>query len=174
MELDEGLGDLASKCREDGEHAEAAHPGQDPVLEANLVFVPPRPQWSAPASEVTHPAPGQEGGASEVGGEVSLADPKLGPHAPPDLFLTSEGQGEVDTIERHPVNVPLPVRPLPPHEAVARGADILIISGDKSQTSAEVRHDQPQTHLNRSAAVRLMLAAGSWGGRASWSVSQDT
>ena len=73
-----------------------------------------------------------------MGGEVSLADPKLGPHAAPDLLLSGKGQGEVDAIKRHPVNVPLPVRPLPPHEAVARGADILIISGDAGQTSDDV------------------------------------
>ena len=172
MELDEGLGDLASKGREHRKHAEAPHPGQDPVLETKLVFVPSRPQWPAPASEVAHSAPGQEGGAGEVGGEVSLANPKLCPHAAPDLLLSGEGQGEVDTIERHPVNVPLPVRPLPPHEAVAGGADILIISGDTDQTSDDA--SSAWTHLNRSVAVRLMLAPGNWAGRASWSVSQDT
>ena len=127
MELDEGLGDLASKCREHRKHAEAPHPRQDPVLETQLVFVPSRPQRPAPASEVAHPAPGQEGGAGEMGREVSRADPQLGPDTTPDLLLAGEGQREVDAIKRHPVNVSLPVRPLPPDEAVARGADILII-----------------------------------------------
>ena len=60
--------------------------------------------------------------------QVSLADPQLCPHTSPDLLLTSESQRQVDAIEGHPVNVSLPVRPLPPHKAVARGADILIIS----------------------------------------------
>ena len=61
-------------------------------------------------------------------GQVSLADPQLCPHTSPDLLLTSESQRQVDAIEGHPVNVYLPVTPLPPHKAVARGADILIIS----------------------------------------------
>ena len=60
--------------------------------------------------------------------EVSLADPQLSPHASPDLLLASESQRQVDAIEGHPVNVSLPVRPLPPHKAVARSANILIIS----------------------------------------------
>ena len=58
MEPDEGLGDLASECREDREHAKAPHPGQYTVLETQLVFVPSRPQRPAPASEVAHSAPG--------------------------------------------------------------------------------------------------------------------
>ena len=66
MELDEGLRDLAPECREDGEHAQAPHPVKDPVLEAQLVLEPPGAQRPAPASEVAHPAPGQEGGAGEM------------------------------------------------------------------------------------------------------------
>ena len=128
MELDKSLRDLASECGEDGQHAQGPHPGQDPVLEADLMLVPPGAQGPAPASEVAHPPPGQEGGSGEVGGEVSLTDPQLCPHPAPDLLLPSEGQGERDASERHPVNVALPVRPLPPHEAVAGGADILVIS----------------------------------------------
>ena len=58
MEPDEGLGDLAPECREDRKHAQTPHPGQDPVLETQLVFVPSRPQRPAPASEVAHSAPG--------------------------------------------------------------------------------------------------------------------
>ena len=41
--------------------------------------------------------------------------------------LAGEGEGQRDAVERHPVDVLLPVRPLPPHVAVAGGTHVLVI-----------------------------------------------
>ena len=127
MESGQRLRDLSSKGREDGGHAQPSHPLEDPVLELHLQLVPAGSQTSSKASDVAHPEPGQEGGTREVLLEVLLAQAQLAPHSAPDGLQAVEGEGKVDPIESHPVNVSLPVRPLPPHVAVARRADILVV-----------------------------------------------
>jgi hypothetical protein len=42
--------------------------------------------------------------------------------------LPSRCQGQIDTIEGHPVYFPFPTGPVPPHKAVARGTHILVVS----------------------------------------------
>ena len=44
----------------------------------------------------------------------------------PDLLLSGEGQWDVDAVEGHPVDVALPVVPLPKGEGVAVHANILV------------------------------------------------
>ena len=46
----------------------------------------------------------------------------------PDGLLSGECQGQVNTVESHPIYVLLPIRPLPKGESVARRADILIVA----------------------------------------------
>ncbi len=45
----------------------------------------------------------------------------------PDCFLSCECQGQVDAIESHPIDVLLPLWPLPKGKSVSRRADILIV-----------------------------------------------
>lgn len=45
----------------------------------------------------------------------------------PDSLLTMECKGQIDAVQGHPVDVLLPLRPLPPDRAVARCTDVLVI-----------------------------------------------
>ena len=44
---------------------------------------------------------------------------------PPDFLLCGERQRQVDPVQRHPVDVTLPVRPLPERKGVAVHAHVL-------------------------------------------------
>jgi hypothetical protein len=46
----------------------------------------------------------------------------------PDCLLPSHCQGQIDTIEGHPVYFPFPAGPVPPHKAVACSTHILVVS----------------------------------------------
>ena len=129
MKSDQSLRHLAPECREDGLHAEPPHPGEDAVLQLHLPLVPPRTERPREAPDVSHPEPGQEGRPSEVLLQLPLTQAQPSPDSPPDFLLSVEGEGQVDTVESHPVDVFLPVSPLPPHSAVAGSADVLVVPG---------------------------------------------
>ena len=43
----------------------------------------------------------------------------------PNGILPNHGEGRVDTVERHPIDLPFPSRPIPPCSAVAKRAFIV-------------------------------------------------
>jgi hypothetical protein len=49
-------------------------------------------------------------------------------HCAPHCLLRGEGEGNVDPVQRHPVNVLLPLLPFPEGIGVAGGADVLVIA----------------------------------------------
>lgn len=52
----------------------------------------------------------------------------VGTHPLPDGLLAAPGQRQVDSIQRHPVDLLLPAGPVPPQEGVALCAHILVIA----------------------------------------------
>lgn len=46
----------------------------------------------------------------------------------PQRLLAGESQGQIDAIQCHPVNLPLPSWPVPPHGRVALSAHVLVVS----------------------------------------------
>ena len=52
----------------------------------------------------------------------------VGTHPLPDGLLAAPGQRQVDSMQRHPVDLLLPAGPVPPQEGVALCAHILVIA----------------------------------------------
>ena len=48
-------------------------------------------------------------------------------HVEPDCFLGCESQWKINTVEGHPVDMGLPLRPLPEGERVAWRTNILVV-----------------------------------------------
>lgn len=48
----------------------------------------------------------------------------LGINSPPYFFLTSKSQWHIESIERHPVDMSLPLIPFPKGKSVSKGANI--------------------------------------------------
>lgn len=46
----------------------------------------------------------------------------------PQSLLTGESQRQIDSIERHPVDLSLPSGPVPPHRGIADGAHVLVVT----------------------------------------------
>lgn len=78
-------------------------------------------------------------GTNPSGALVSVPDAELmwgrqdtwgvvGTHPLPDGLLAAPGQRQVDSIQRHPVDLLLPAGPVPPQEGVALCAHILVIA----------------------------------------------
>lgn len=114
-------------------------------------------QRSPKLEHVSHPVPGEEGGAGEELLDLGLVQPQSAVHLRfsqhgdmrrasrrpshtwrsshtcpayllPQGFLAGESQREVDPVQGHPVDLSLPSRPVPPHGRVAEGADVLVVA----------------------------------------------
>lgn len=119
---------MPRESRQDGDHPEVAHPPQDSLLQRQGSAVPGWGEGSAPAPQVPHSRPGQESGAREVLVDLLLGQVQVSVNPLPDGFLAVEGQHQVVGVEGHPVDVFLPLLPVPPDEAVARRADVLVVT----------------------------------------------
>ena len=141
------------------------------MLQLHLFLVPPRAERPSEAPHVSHPEPGQEGRAGEMLVQILLAEAQPAPDSPPDLLLAVEGERQVDPVERHPVDVFLPVWPLPPHRAVAGSADVLVVP--IVENISQSKNISNTTDLYWSWDTRLVLTGGRGEGRESWEVSHE-
>ena len=76
--------------------------------------------------DVAHPLPRSVGRSAEHLVDALLADAVLEPDFLHDRFLTLHGQGHIDAVESHPVDLLLPPFPIPVRRGVAEGADVVV------------------------------------------------
>ena len=124
----QSFGDVPRESREYWGHVKLLHPSEEAhlkVLSCDNEVLRERP---APALQVAHALPCEEGGAREEGCQVVVGQAKLSKGLLPDVLLSGEGEWQVDSVHRHPVELLLPAFPCPPGHSVADGADVLVVS----------------------------------------------
>jgi len=101
-------------------------------------------QWTAPAVEAAHPLKRQIGRPSEELRRLGLVDAQPPHHRLPYGFLTGHRQGRIDPIQGHPVDQPLPLRPVPPGQRVAEATVV-----EEVAMSGPTRPPHLRTHLRQ-------------------------
>ena len=117
---------MAGEGGQDRFHAQRAFAGDNAPGQGKLAVDVGLRERSLPAVEVAHAVPRQVRRA----GEEILADLVVGqavgePDLLPDRFAAALRQRHGDPLERHPVDEPFPVLPLPPGIGVAEGAVVV-------------------------------------------------
>ena len=88
---------------------------------------------------VPHPLPRQERGARVEALEVGAIDAERLPDSCPDRLLAGHRERHVDAVQRHPVELALPARPVPPHGRVAERAHVEVLAHREGRFPARHR-----------------------------------
>ena len=113
---------MPAECRQHGLHAECTFTLQNAFLKLKLSVEPFLWQRAVPVVDVAHAVPRQERWSGEIILHVGIGESYFPPHAIPYRFLPGEGKRHVHSVESHPVDEALPLRPLPIDHSVAVGA----------------------------------------------------
>ena len=125
VHLGEPFGHVPGKGGQHRRHIELALAGDDLLLQLLLPLQPRHRQRTAEAVQVCHTVPRQVRRTGEITANLLVGHPELPPHLVPDGLLSRDGERHIDTVQRHPVDKPLPLRPLPPRHRVAVGAVVM-------------------------------------------------
>ena len=113
---------MAGEALQHRSHAQLALPGHDPPLQLLVAVDPVLAQRPAPSVEATHPAERQERRPGKELRHLGIAEPVAAPHRLPSGLLPGHRQRHVDSVQGHPVDHPLPARPVPEGHGVAERA----------------------------------------------------
>ena len=114
-------------------HVELLHTSQYLLLQLLLTSIPRKRQRSTPPFKVVHLPPSQESRTSNKLAHLFLCIAQLQQHVAPHALLANDGQGEIHTMKRHPVDLLLPALPVPEGHRVRERAIIEVV------TESEVR-----------------------------------
>ena len=115
---------MAGKALQDGRHPQFPLPGDNLLLQVEVAVNPAFRQWSAPTVDAAHPAKRQVARPDEELFELLVGQPQFPIDLLPDRLLARDRQRHVDPVQGHPVDEPLPLRPVPPGKAVAEGDEV--------------------------------------------------
>ena len=115
-------------ARQYGMHAQLLHTGQYLFLEFLLTTVPGEWQRSTPPFEVVHLPPGKEGRPCDELPYLLFRIAEFQEHIAPHALLTDDGQGQIDTMQRHPVDLLLPALPVPEGHRIRECAVVEVVS----------------------------------------------
>ena len=96
-------------------------------------------------AQVAHALPRKESRPSKIRLDLILSQAKLRVELVPHILLTREGELQVDAVQRHPVELLLPPRPVPPLQTHTR-----------THTHAHTRtHTRTHTHAREQTLCRF-------------------
>ena len=118
----------AAVARQHRLHAPFLHALQDFLLQSLLLGIPRSGQRTAPALEVVHLPPCQEGRTGNELAHLLLCVTQSKQQVAPDALLAHHGQRQVDTVQCHPVNLLLPAFPVPEGHGVRKRAVVEVVA----------------------------------------------
>ncbi len=159
--LGHGRRHVSGESLQDGRHAEFSLPGEDLLLKLFVAVDPVWRQRAAPAVQAAHPAERQVGRPGQKRLHLFVGQAQSLTHRLPHGFLPGHRQRRVDAVERHPVDQPLPLRPVPPRQRVAEAAVVEEVAMPGPTDLPHLRLDlrQRRGQVKLTAAQRDMAMA---------------
>ena len=114
--------------REYGFDPQLAQTGRDAPVQVGPLGIPRLGIGTAPPFEVVHVPPGQECGSGDEPAGLLRGIAQALQQVVPDGLHTRDVEHEVDAVQRHPVDLPLPARPVPKRHRIGIGAIVQIIA----------------------------------------------
>ena len=108
-------------------HIELLHSRQNLFLEFLLTGIPREWQGSTPPFEVVHLPPGQERRTGDKLPDLLFRVAQFQEHIAPDALFTDDGQRQVDAVQRHPVDLLFPTRPIPEGHGIRESAVVEVV-----------------------------------------------
>ena len=115
-------GNMPGKSRKHGRHPQRPFAFEDASLQCFLPVDPSLRQRATPAVDIRHTMPREVCGSGKVGADLLVGQAHPSPHTLPHGLLSRNGQRHIHSVERHPVDQTLPLRPTPPRHRVAERA----------------------------------------------------
>jgi hypothetical protein len=122
------LGHVAGEAGQHVDHAELGLALGDLHAERRLLLDPVRGERAGPAADVAHALPGEERRTGEPALNLGVGEADLEPELLPDNLLAGEGERQIDAVQRHPVDLALPARPVPPGAGIRDGAHVHVVA----------------------------------------------
>ena len=143
-------GDMTGEGRQHRAHAQLPLPPDYLLLQSFLAVYPALRQRAVHPVYVAHAVPGQMRRTGEPGPDFLVRKPVGAPDLLPYGLLPRDSQGQVDTLQGHPVYQVLPFPPAPPGHGVAEGAvvqeEAFRHQGPPLQGFLQHRHGRRQFH----------------------------
>jgi len=160
----ERLGHVARESLQHRGHAQLTLSGEDSSLQFGVALDPGLRQRPAPAVDAAHPAEGQISGPDQELGDLPVAQAQVAIDLVPHGLLPGDRQRHVDPVQGHPVDHPLPLRPVPEGQRVTERAVVETVAVLEWARAADLfRHGREglrQAQLiaaPRHVAIRVVL-----------------
>ena len=131
---DPGLGEFVQKRQrhaagetlEDRRHPERTLAVENEAAKFAMGIDPRLGERAAPLLQVGHPLPGAKSRAGEIAADLVVVHPEAAQRRLPHRLLPGGGERRGDAVERHPVDLALPARAIPPRRGVVERAVIQV------------------------------------------------